>query len=192
MSFQDSSVCRKRITIDGNIGSGKTTQVNILQSKGYSVLKEPIHEWPLDLFYTDKNRWAFLLQMAVLHGFEESAHIYERSPDSSLSVFWNMMKEQDIVNNQEDYICRNMYNKHGWQSDLFIYIDVTPEKCYNRINYREQEGDKIISVDYLRQLDTYYKMYIQSHPNVRVVSGDRDADTISREIISIIENECSV
>jgi hypothetical protein len=39
-----------KIVIDGNIGAGKTTQLNLLESKGFKVHREPIEKWPLELF----------------------------------------------------------------------------------------------------------------------------------------------
>jgi deoxyadenosine/deoxycytidine kinase len=48
-----------RVVIDGNIGSGKTTQLGLLEKKGYMVRREAIHDWTLDEFYADPARWAF-------------------------------------------------------------------------------------------------------------------------------------
>jgi deoxyadenosine/deoxycytidine kinase len=55
-----------KIVIDGNIGAGKTTQLNFLKNMGARVFKEPIEEWPLKEFYEDPKRGIFPLQMAVL------------------------------------------------------------------------------------------------------------------------------
>ena len=52
--------------IDGNIGCGKTTQLKILENIGFNVRYEPIEDWPLDLFYSDMERWGFLFQIVVL------------------------------------------------------------------------------------------------------------------------------
>ena len=56
-----------KIVIDGNIGAGKTTQLNRIEKLGFRVVKEPIEQWPLDLFYSDPERWGFLFQMVRLH-----------------------------------------------------------------------------------------------------------------------------
>lgn len=176
-----------KITIDGNIGSGKTTQIRMLESSGYSVHAEPIQQWPLELFYSNGSRWAFLMQMAVLEGFSVHSDIYERSPHSSLKIFWDFMS--DKVTEEEDNICRKMYETYGWTSDVYIYIDTSPEICYERIKTRHQEGDSSIDINYLRTLDTLYKQYTQSHPNVHVIDGHQSAYSIHNQIISIIK-EC--
>jgi predicted ATPase len=40
-----------KVVIDGNIGSGKTTQLGLLEKAGYIVRREPIDQWPLEEFY---------------------------------------------------------------------------------------------------------------------------------------------
>lgn len=179
-----------RITIDGNIGSGKTTQIRLLQEKGISVHPEPIHEWPLTTFYSDKKRWAFLMQMSVLSGFEAHADVYERSPDSSLHVFWKYMVDHDYVTYEENKICRNMYSIYGWKPDVFVYIDTPPSICNERVSKRFQDGDSGVYKEYLEELDVYYKKYIELHPRVFVIDGTKTPEEIHKEIISIIK-ECT-
>jgi deoxyadenosine/deoxycytidine kinase len=81
-----------KIVIDGNIGSGKTTQLDILTNENFQVVKEPIEKWPLDLFYSDPERWGFLFQLIILQTLQclptDDMVIYERCPLSSKEIFW--------------------------------------------------------------------------------------------------------
>ena len=65
-----------KIVIDGSIGAGKSTQIDILSKvTGKNVIKEPIHEWPLDLFYQDPSRWGLTMQVAVLNSYVKMKHV---------------------------------------------------------------------------------------------------------------------
>jgi len=177
--------------IDGNVCSGKTTQCNILRAIGYSVLSERIQDWPLKLFYSNKQRWALLLQFSILKSFQKVSKIYERSPESSKCVFWKMLFDDDIINDDENDIYSYYWGHLGWSPDVHIYIDTPPEICYSRLKFRFQEGDVDISLDYLKQIDKYYKEYIATKKNVFVIDGTQDTDTIHEKIKNIILDDMS-
>lgn len=178
-----------KIVIDGNIGSGKSTQLKLLESKGFSVRCEPIHEWPLKLFYEDQTRWAFLLQMNVLKSFVElgdnvTPTVWERSPESSKYVFWKMLRDRGIGSDEEDLVYSFFYEKNTWKPDVHIYIRTSPEKCHERICRRFQDGDTSIDLEYLKLVHTYYEGYISD--NVIVIDGEDSPENIHKVIMSHI------
>ena len=61
------------ICVDGNIAVGKSTVLDTLELEGYKVIREPVHEWSdtLKLFYEDKARWAFTLQVVILTSYRK-------------------------------------------------------------------------------------------------------------------------
>lgn len=153
-----------RVVIDGNIGSGKSTQLNLLKDLGFRVRKEPINEWPLELYYSDPVRWGFLMQLSVLSSFAdpEDDVIFERSMQSSRLVFWDVMNKTP----EEDRVYTSLYEKLKWTPDLVIYLRSDPEKCFERIEKRGQSGDNGISLNYLRALHTKYE---QNDENVYTI-----------------------
>ena len=176
---------RMRIVIDGNIASGKSTQFDLLQKQGFSVLSERIYDWPLELFYQDPSRWALLLQFSILKSFDDDAIIFERSPESSRDVFWKMLLEDGTVKHQEDDVYQYFWKKNGWKPDVYIYIDTPPTVCYWRLFSRRQVGDSCVSIDYLLKVDGYYKKYLEGK-DVHIIDGTLTTTEINNSILAIL------
>jgi len=178
-----------RIVIDGNIGSGKTTQLDALRGLGYKIKKEPIEKWPLELFYSDPGRWGFLFQMIVLQTFEvdggeDGCTIYERCPSSSRDVFWSVMDKNPV----EDQAYQYEFNRHAWFPDVYILIDKSPELCHEHMKLRKQDGDSMVSLEYLQRLDTQYSiMFDQIQCPKYRVDGDATVDKVLEDIKAIIK-----
>lgn len=175
-----------KIVIDGNIGAGKTTQITKLQSQGFCVQKEPIHLWPLELFYSDPERWAFLFQMVILKTLipqTTETCVYERCPLSSLEVFWEILNKHP----EEDKIYREFYKDYGWSPDVYIYIATPPEVCYQRVQVRTQDGDSGVSLEYLQTLDKkYMDMYHGLECPKYIIDGTQPTEIINKNILNII------
>jgi len=177
--------------IDGNIGSGKTTQLDLLADRrGYTVQKEPIEKWPLDLYYSDPTRWGFLFQIIILQTLKTvdspNPVIYERSPLSSRYVFWELMDKTP----EEDLAYCTQHDLQGWEPDVYIYIDKSPERCYEHIQDRKgQEGDKAVSLDYLQCLHEKYHQMITN--NVKcdrkyIVDGNQSIEAVHQQIYNLL------
>lgn len=180
-----------RLVIDGNIGAGKTTQLDLLESSGYRVRREPIEQWPLELFYSDPKRWGFMFQTTVLVSFRDDYEdndivIYERCPSSSKKVFWKAMDHTDV----EDDIYKKLFMELAWFPDLYIYIHVPVERLNDRIRQRGQVGDHSVKKDYLTKLDFYYKrMFHSLHtPYKYWLDGTKGAMELHNDIETIIKN----
>jgi len=181
-----------RIVIDGNIGSGKTTQLDLLEKKGWKVQKEPIDAWPLKEFYEDPSRWAFYFHMVLLQTVRplraREPIVYERCLLSSRYVFWPVLVNDKMVTQMEDQTYSKFYNKYEWFPDLYIFLSKTPEKCYEHIHTRTQAGDSGITLDYLKKLDKEYKKLLRNVPcKVIVINAERSVEEIHKEICRHIE-----
>lgn len=184
-----------KVVIDGNIGSGKTTQLDLLEKIGCTVRREAIDDWPLDEFYKDPSRWAFLLHVSILLSNQPRCiglEFIERSIFSSRWVFWEVLKKDGKVTQNEDKIYSKLFYEHSWYPDVFIYLEKSPEKCNEHIQKRTQPGDQAITLQYLKDLDSEYKKLIEGIPfcKVLVVDADRPAEEIHEEIYKyLVGNE---
>lgn len=175
-----------KIVIDGNIGAGKTSQLDMLEKQGYRVKREPIEQWPLELFYSNPERWGFLFQMKILQTLtcDDDTLIYERCPQSSHDVFWKLMKKTQ----EEDDVYNTAYKSQGWGPDVYIYIHTPPQVCKERINIREQSGDWGVDLKYLKDLnDKYLDMYNNLTCKKHMIDGTMSQYDILKKITTIIK-----
>jgi deoxyadenosine/deoxycytidine kinase len=187
-----------RIVIDGNIGSGKTTQLGLLEKKGWKVRREPIDKWPLEEFYKDPKRWAFYFHMVILQTLRpletKQPIIYERSLLSSRWVFWPVLLKQNLVTKEEDLTYDKFYNHYAWYPDVYIFLSKNIDLAWEHIQKRGQAGDGGVTLEYLRELDEEYRKLIMKVPcKVYIVNANRTVDEIHTEICRILaENELFV
>lgn len=176
-----------RIVIDGNIGSGKTTQLDLLEKKGWTVRREPLDKWPLKEFYQDPSRWAFYFHMVLLQTLQpiktSKPIVYERSLMSSRYVFWPVLLKEGTVTSMEDETYSKFYNRYEWFPDLYIFLSKTPERCYEHIQVRHQVGDTGVTLKYLQDLNVEYMNLIRIMPcRVIVINAERPVEEIHKEI----------
>lgn len=175
-----------RIVIDGNIGSGKTTQLSRLEKLNFQVQCEPIDKWPLDLLYEDIERWGLTFQLVVLQTFtkdDSKTIIYERCPLTSKNVFWSVMNKNDV----EASVYEFYYDKHGWGPELYILIDKPADLCMEHIKQRDQSGDGGVTLDYLYKLEKQYKnMFDNLDCPKYIIDGKKSIHSITSEIVALL------
>ena len=180
-----------KVAIDGNIGSGKTTQLNLLEKKGYKVRREPIDDWPLEEFYKDPKRWAFYFHMVILQTLRplktRETVVYERSLLSSRWVFWEVLRKQNVVTPQEHETYAKFYEQYVWFPDVYIFLSKTPDLAWKHIQTRHQAGDSGVTLEYWKDLDAEYQKLIQNVPcRVHIVNANRSVEEIHQEICEIL------
>lgn len=185
-----------RVVIDGNIGSGKTTQLGLLEKKGWKVRREPIDQWPLEEFYKDPKRWAFYFHMVILQTLrpvnkphDSSMVIYERSPFSSRWVFWPVMVKNGMVTKKEDATYARFYDQYAWYPDLYIFLSKDLDLAWEHIQKRHQAGDTGVTRAYLAELGQEYQNAIRNIPcRVHIVNANRSVEEIHEEICRILSD----
>ena len=180
-----------KIVIDGNIGSGKTTQLGLLEQKGWLVCREPIDEWPLKEFYADPSRWAFLFHMVILRTLrplKTNRHvIYERSLLSSRWVFWPVLRKKGHVTPLEHDTYDRYYERFSWHPDIYIFLSKNLDLTWEHIQARGQAGDEGVSREYLVELDAEYNNLLRSVPcKVHVINANQSVEKIQEDICKVL------
>ena len=189
------------ITIDGNIGSGKTTVLNYLHKyRNYQIVIEPIERWSsyLDDIYLH-NKCYFNMQIRVwldrawIQEKDNSSIIFmERSPFFIRNTF-NMNDYLNNNINQDEYnVINEMYNKTDniWKSNYYIYLRSSPEKCLEHILERKRQNEINIKLDYIKNIHNLHEeTYIKAvENNMNIIVIDVDDKTIPEIVDEIIKN----
>lgn len=165
------------ITIDGVVGVGKTTLLDILTDyKGYTPYIEPVVNNPiLDKFYHDRKRYSFPLQVFFLNErFKtvKSASLHEKALlDRSIygdRIFAKMLKDSGDMSEEEFSIYLDLFNnmiEHCNPPALMIYLEVSPEVAMKRIEKRgrEYEQKDVVEADYWIRLNQEYSDYFSQY-----------------------------
>jgi deoxyadenosine/deoxycytidine kinase len=140
------------ISIEGNIGSGKSTIINILKEKFLNnpeivFLQEPVLEWNdikdknginiLTKFYEEQEKYSFAFQMMayisrlniIKNIIKENKYkiiITERCLNTDRYVFAKMLYDSGKLNEIEYKIYLNWFDS---------FLDIFPEKTQNKIIY---------------------------------------------------------
>ena len=201
------------VTIDGNIGSGKSSSIQQLQeilSKDKTiVLQEKIKNFEpwLKLYYSDMNRYAMGFQMEVLLSHLEQKKIMtsktnqsklilsERSPISCIHVFGELLKRKNIMCKEEQDLCIRYGDLYGWIPDYIFYIRATPTNCFKRVQLRNRKNENDITLDYLEEVDKLYnELYIdqsqkqQFKPKkIIVINGNQPLNKVINDIYSYLQ-----
>tara|TARA_B100001250_G_C19705248_1_gene746635 strand:- start:309 stop:1016 length:708 start_codon:yes stop_codon:yes gene_type:complete len=188
------------ISIEGNIGSGKSTLVTELYKNKSSInkqekicfLQEPVDIWNsikdknnetiLEKFYKDQQQYAFQFQMMAyisrLAQLREALCgdydiiITERCMMTDKNVFAKMLYDDNKISEIE----YNIYNK--WFDEFIkdipqiyiIYLKTSPFIAFNRIIERNRKGENI-EIQYLESCHNYHESWINNEQKLNILKG---------------------
>lgn len=183
------------VTICGNIGSGKTTVLEKLESDGFEVKFEPVHKWTyLSKFYENMKEYAFPLQMQILQSFlsyknnnKKVPIVCERSPQESFQVFSSHLYKKKLLELDQFRIIRFFTNTYSWNPEVYIYIRTEPSVCLSRIESRNRDSENNISLDYIKELHDSYENFSRIHKITHIVDGSKSRDVVYNEVRQIME-----
>jgi deoxyadenosine/deoxycytidine kinase len=166
----------KYITIEGNIGAGKTTLANRLAKHfGARIILEEFAENPfLPKFYEKPQQYAFPLELFFM------AERYKQLKDmlQAQDLFSNLiisdylfiksllfakinLKEEEFSLYQKLF---EIINPQLPQPDLLIFLNAPITKLQQNIKNRNRSYEQQIADEYLVSVHDMYMQYIRQHP----------------------------
>jgi deoxyadenosine/deoxycytidine kinase len=201
------------ISIDGNVGSGKSTLIEGFKKSGqkYVLVDEPVKEWlevkdkygnnALECFYKDQKENAFCFQvlayitrlsklMETMKTVDKDTIIItERSIETDRNVFAKMLYEDGLISSIEWETYNYWFNtfKEISKIDYIIYIKTSPEKCLERINKRNRSEESNISIDYLIKCDKFHNDWLESSSTKMItIDGHESIEEIKIKVSSFL------
>lgn len=190
-------------SVEGNIGSGKSTLIRKLREQLTHVdntpivyLEEPVDIWCtikdkegdniIKKYYQDQKKYAFQFQMMAyitritqlrkaVEKYKNCIIITERSILTDKNVFAKMLHENEIL----DEISHQIYLK--WFDELsqnlqvqnLIYIKTKPETSMKRVLKRNRPGETI-DLDYLKTCHNKHEEWIQNDRYALLLNGEKE------------------
>jgi deoxyadenosine/deoxycytidine kinase len=182
------------ITIEGNIGAGKTTLANLL-SKHFNarlILEEFADNPFLPKFYQNPDQYAFPLELffmaerykqlkVLLH----SNDLFQNSTVSDYLFTKCLLFAKVNLPDEEFRLYQKLFdiiNPQIIQPDLLIYLHSPVSKLQENIKKRNRSFEQEISNDYLFTLQETYTQYIKQH-NIKTLFIDAsNADFIGNKL----------
>ena len=193
------------VSIEGNIGSGKSRFIAALQSQLHlsqrkvKFLADPVDDWNtirdehdttmLELYYADQAKYAFPFQMmayisrlsllrAALKEDNYAFIFTERSVFTDKNVFAAMLREDGKIKPIEYAIYLRWFDE--FVQDLppiqYVHIKTEPEVAHARVCHRARPGE-IISLDYLRNCQQYHdQWFAKLKTPLLELDGNEDID----------------
>ena len=191
------------VTIDGNIGCGKTTILNYLHKKyNISIDLEPIEQWKpyLENMYKNKEgtfnfQLRVWLDRAWIQEKEDKVLIaMERSPYFIKNTFNKAAYHNKLINENEYKILTELFDKtdNVWKCKNYIYLRSNPEKCLERIKKRNRESEVTIDLNYIDIIHEFhesnYKNAIDNNVNIKMIDiEDKSIEEICKIILDYVE-----
>ncbi|UOQ48673.1 deoxynucleoside kinase [Gracilibacillus caseinilyticus] len=190
------------ITIDGVVGVGKSTLMDIVVNEfGYTPFEEPVVNNPiLDKFYYDRERYSFPLQVFFLN--ERFRHIKNASQlnkavlDRSIYgdvIFAKMLKDSGDMSVEEFNIYKDLFGnmiEHCQPPALMIYLEASTDEAVRRITKRGRQYELDTEIAYWERLNQEYRHYFDEYnisPILKINVDDLDFENNPADREAVVE-----
>ncbi|XP_072373914.1 thymidine kinase 2, mitochondrial isoform X2 [Scyliorhinus torazame] len=195
------------ICVEGNIASGKTTCLEYFAKYcNIETSTEPVSEWRniwghnlLALMYENPSRWAITLQTYVqltmlqqhMRPQVEPIRMIERSIHSAKYVFVENHYRSSTMPAVDYAVLTEWFNwivtNNDIPIDLIVYLQTSPETCYQRLKTRCRNEEKVIPLEYLDTLHQLYEDWLIKQTSfkvpapVLVIPADHDRQKMMKQ-----------
>ncbi len=198
------------ISIEGNIGTGKTTLMRFIKEtyKNNSkviFIEEPVDLWIklksddgeniLEKFYKNKERWSYSFQMhafitrskELINQSQDKVIIIERSVLTDRNVFAKMLYETGCISDIEWKLYDEWFN---WLSghfkcimpDIYVYIRADTNTSYHRMLKRCRKEETSVDYDYINSVKLKHDDWLLNEPKIPVITLDVNNDFVEDEL----------
>ena len=187
------------LTLDGNIGSYKTSILNYFHKNYKTAIDvEPVESWNeylKGIYNTHNSTYNFQIKVWMdrcwIQEKSNAIILMERSPYFIKNVFVEKAYEDKTIN-EEEY--KNMLSLHKrtdklWEPEGYIYLRSNPEQCFNRIKKRARDAEKNIKLEYIKRIhelhEDKYSEALKNNKNIICIDVEsKSIADICSEIIS--------
>ncbi len=181
------------VTVEGNIGAGKTTLAHLL-SKHYNskLILEQFADNPfLPKFYENPDQYAFPLELFFmaerykqLKDLLQTKDMFQTVTISDYLFTKCLLFAKVNLADEEFRLYQKLFeiiNPQIIQPDILIYLHCPVNKLQENIKKRNREYEQAIPSDYLFSLQETYTQYIKQH-NIKTLFVDAsNADFLENE-----------
>ena len=173
------------LSLEGNIGAGKTTLVRLLQARGMLAVGEPVDRWQavptddgsdgnlLQRFYDDPPRWGFTFQTYAFLTRAQAAATARRATDAGGACF---VLERSLASDKHCFARNTLRgvewavyaDYHAWVerefpetvADGVVYLRTSPATCLRRSQRRGRSEEDELPLDYLTELHARHENWL--------------------------------
>lgn len=182
------------ISIEGNIGAGKTTlAARISEDFNAKLVLERFADNPfLPKFYKDQNRYAFPLEMSFLADrYQQLADdlsqfdLFKDFVVADYHIFKSLIFAKVTLQEDEFRLYKTLFDiiyKEMPKPDLYVYLYQNTDRLLKNIKKRGRSYEQEIPAEYLDKINKGYLDYIKSQTDLNVLVIDvSDFDFVKKQ-----------